>query len=205
MENVCLECNKETNNPKFCNSSCSAKYNNKHRSISFDPKNDKRTKIVECCICNIEIEVNIRSPKNYCKCDKCKAKKFTKIYLNKGKPKPICPVCDTTLEKFGSICCSNECASIHRKNVQHEQIRASNGTCHGIRVLKQFLIDTTGHKCCICNGEEWNEMPMPLVIDHINGRAKDNRLENLRLVCGNCDMQLPTYKSKNKNSDRKRK
>lgn len=44
---------------------------------------------------------------------------------------------------------------------------------------------------------------IPLVIDHINGRSSDNRLENLRLVCGNCDMLLPTYKSKNKNSDRK--
>lgn len=29
-------------------------------------------------------------------------------------------------------------------------------------------------------------------------------LDNLRLVCGNCDMQLPTYKSKNKNSDRRK-
>lgn len=44
--------------------------------------------------------------------------------------------------------------------------------------------------------------PIPLILYHINGRASDDRLENLRLVCGNCDMQLPTYKSKNKHSDR---
>ena len=46
---------------------------------------------------------------------------------------------------------------------------------------------------------------IPLVLDHINGRANDDRLENLRLVCCNCDAQLPTYKSKNKNSDRKKR
>ena len=39
-------------------------------------------------------------------------------------------------------------------------------------------------------------------MDHINGRASDNRRENLRLICPNCDSQLPTYKSRNKNSDR---
>lgn len=38
---------------------------------------------------------------------------------------------------------------------------------------------------------------MPLIVDHINGNPEDDRLENLRLVCGNCDMQLPTYKSRN--------
>lgn len=48
----------------------------------------------------------------------------------------------------------------------------------------------------------WMNQPIPLILYHINGRASDDRLENLRLVCGNCDMQLPTYKSKNKHSDR---
>lgn len=47
--------------------------------------------------------------------------------------------------------------------------------------------------------------PIPLVLDHINGKSSDNNLENLRLVCGNCDMQLPTYKSKNKNSERRKR
>jgi len=39
--------------------------------------------------------------------------------------------------------------------------------------------------------------PMPLILDHINGINNDNRIENLRFVCSNCDTQLPTYKSKN--------
>lgn len=37
-----------------------------------------------------------------------------------------------------------------------------------------------------------------MVIDHINGDATDNRRENLRLLCPNCDSQLPTFKSRNR-------
>lgn len=34
----CLNCNKDTNNPKFCNSSCAAKFNNKNRSKNIYKK-----------------------------------------------------------------------------------------------------------------------------------------------------------------------
>jgi hypothetical protein len=34
---------------------------------------------------------------------------------------------------------------------------------------------------------------MSLVLDHINGVADDNRLENLRIVCPNCNATLDTH------------
>ena len=33
-------------------------------------------------------------------------------------------------------------------------------------------------------------------INHINGINNDNRIENLRFLCSNCDSQLPTYKNR---------
>ena len=63
------------------------------------------------------------------------------------------------------------------------------------RIIKDDKIE---YKCQCCNiGPEWNGKPMPLILDHINGIHNDNRLENLRFVCSNCDSQLDTYKSKN--------
>ena len=37
---------------------------------------------------------------------------------------------------------------------------------------------------------------MPLILDHINGINNDNRIENLRFLCSNCDSIQSTYKSK---------
>ena len=63
------------------------------------------------------------------------------------------------------------------------------------RIIQQELIP---YECAICSmPPEWNGQPMSLVLDHINGINNDNRLDNLRFVCHNCDSQLPTYKARN--------
>jgi predicted RNA-binding Zn-ribbon protein involved in translation (DUF1610 family) len=48
--------------------------------------------------------------------------------------------------------------------------------------------------CSECNNEGWwNNKPLTLQLDHINGDKKDNRLENLHYLCPNCHTQTPTY------------
>lgn len=56
----------------------------------------------------------------------------------------------------------------------------------------------TPYVCAICGQEPfWNDKPLTLTLDHINGFNHDNRFENLRWICPNCDRQLDTYGSKN--------
>lgn len=64
----------------------------------------------------------------------------------------------------------------------------------------------TEYKCAICGQEPfWNGKELTLTLDHINGNNKDDRLENLRWVCPNCDRQLDTFCSKNINYDLRKK
>src|SRR3954451_3875077 len=54
-------------------------------------------------------------------------------------------------------------------------------------------------RCELCGqGEEWFGARMSLILDHINGDATDNRLENLQIVCPNCAATLETHCGRNK-------
>lgn len=56
----------------------------------------------------------------------------------------------------------------------------------------------TEYKCAICGLEPfWNGKELVLTLDHINGHNHDDRLENLRWICPNCDRQLNTFAGRN--------
>jgi hypothetical protein len=62
--------------------------------------------------------------------------------------------------------------------------------------LKQRLYDSglKQRACELCGqGEDWHGRRMSLILDHINGVADDNRLENLQVVCPNCAATLETH------------
>lgn len=63
------------------------------------------------------------------------------------------------------------------------------------RLIKDLILNNT---CYICKiSPEWMGKPLVLRIDHINGIRNDHRVDNLRLVCPNCDSQLPTFCGRN--------
>jgi transposase len=62
------------------------------------------------------------------------------------------------------------------------------------------------NQCAICGLTDiWQDKPLKLQLDHINGINNDNRLENLRYLCPNCHTQTETFCSKNKAHTSKRK
>lgn len=76
-----------------------------------------------------------------------------------------------------------------------ENSEISRGTVRR-RLITYNLID---YSCQICKRKTKiiNNKKETLVLDHINGVNNDHRLENLRFVCGSCDLQLETASGKN--------
>jgi hypothetical protein len=61
-----------------------------------------------------------------------------------------------------------------------------------------FAEGLKARRCELCGqGEEWRGRRMSLILDHVNGVATDNRLENLQIVCPNCAATLDTHCGRN--------
>ena len=72
----------------------------------------------------------------------------------------------------------------------------TEGSFRGGSNLKKRLLSGNYLKevCSDCGiGPEYNNKPLTLQVDHVNGSNEDNRMENLRLLCPNCHSQTDTF------------
>jgi hypothetical protein len=102
---------------------------------------------------------------------------------------------------------------IKKNNIDISHFIKNNKNHHGgkwsleqILVEDSFYTKTTSLKerlykegikkrlCELCGQDEiWKNKKISLILDHINGDRHDNRIENLRIVCPNCNASLETH------------
>jgi Zn finger protein HypA/HybF involved in hydrogenase expression len=87
--------------------------------------------------------------------------------------------------------CSNRCQADYK--IKQRFVENSNWKYS----MRNFIIRERGNCCESCGITEWNGNPISFHIDHINGNRKDNRKENLKVLCPNCHSQTETFASKN--------
>lgn len=81
-----------------------------------------------------------------------------------------------------------------KKPIEHYLV--ANNTKSSSHSIKERLYKEGIKKreCEECGqGEIWRGLKMSLILDHKNGDRYDYRLENLRIVCPNCNSTFPTH------------
>lgn len=80
-------------------------------------------------------------------------------------------------------------------------MRGRGGISKHIRV---YMMEKYSNKCFRCGWCEVNPITnrVPLEIEHIDGNYKNNKEENLALICPNCHSLTSTYKALNKGNGR---
>jgi len=128
---------------------------------------------------------------------------------NHKKIKPKCPVCGKEPARSFYKYCSNSCQQKYQQSqylLNWKEGRISGLQSIGIvsTSVKRYLRHKYNDKCCLCGWSEVNPKTgkVPLVADHIDGNWKNNKEDNLRLICPNCDSLLPTFSALNKGNGR---
>lgn len=97
---------------------------------------------------------------------------------------------------------------LSNKKIPLDKILVSGSTYQNTTNLKHKLYDE-GLKQPICEecgqDENWRGKHISMILDHINGVHDDNRLENLRIVCPNCNAALPTHCGRNSKRNKREK
>lgn len=119
--------------------------------------------------------------------------------IRKEREKKNCIVCETPHK--GTKFCSTDCAKKHHWKIYVDEMERT-GFARAPVTTKKYLKEKHGDCCSVCGLTKWCDKEIVLILDHIDGNAENWALVNLRLVCPNCDSQLPTFKNRNKGKGR---
>jgi Zn finger protein HypA/HybF involved in hydrogenase expression len=83
----------------------------------------------------------------------------------------------------------------NRKKTKLEDIMVENSTFSTghlkERLIKEGILE---NRCALCQQlPEWCGKKLVMILDHINGVNNDHRIDNLRLLCPNCNSQTDTF------------
>jgi len=128
----------------------------------------------------------------------------------KNKDLLYCLYCKTLLKgkryKYcNSICQQNHAYETYIENWKNEKETGLSGETQTSRHIRRYLFIKYNNKCSKCSWSEINTITrkIPLQINHIDGNFKNNKEENLELLCPNCHSLTPTFGSLNKGNGRR--
>lgn len=89
--------------------------------------------------------------------------------------------------------CSNKCQGfwVWEYVTKPDVIKGNRRNAYS---LKRYLVEIFGECCSECGqNSTWNNKPLTLQLDHIDGNSDNNLPNNIRLLCPNCHSQTETF------------
>lgn len=165
-------------------------------------------KIIKCLYCGKEtVDKYYNSKKKFCD-NSCAAKYNNQ--LRKRKPPKYCKNCEKELSRRNKIYCNGKCQHEYKRKQWIKEWKEGKHT--GIigqdqlaTNLKQYIKEKFNNKCIKCGWSEINPYTNtnPVEIDHIDGNFRNNKEENLTLLCPNCHSLTETYRGANRGKGRR--
>jgi len=128
----------------------------------------------------------------------------------------VCKNCNTDFKFRGysnrNVFCGIPCSKEYNSNTAKQRFEdlynlwledKDLGINNPRKLIKKFVEKRDGYKCKCCGLTEWLGKDIVLWCDHIDGDATNNKSNNFRLVCPNCDSQSATFGGKNYGKGRK--
>ena len=177
-------------------------------------ENRKRRKKIKCKNCGKEVirtfaDIKKSKTNNFFCNRSCSATyngekhpKRKKVY-NENRFK-YCIFCKKELVKTQKKYCNNTCRNNHEyEKFLKKWFDGADDGCRGKNkenkstYIERYLREKYGNKCQKCGWNEINEYTgkVPLDVHHINGDWKNNKEENLELICLNCHSLTINYRN----------
>ena len=126
------------------------------------------------------------------------------------------PVCKTSfsyrevLQKLNLVCAGGNYKNLQKNiskfdiDISHMVHQAHNQGKEFIKFndlskvssIKRRFAKEVGYFCSNCGIHTWNDRPLTLELDHIDGDNRNNAKDNLRLLCPNCHSQTNTFRNR---------
>lgn len=158
----------------------------------------------KCLFCGLEI-----IPKEGQKVSEVKRKKFcgqscsAQRSNQKRKIERFCIKCGKILHT-GKVYCSRKCQ--RQKDYESYVTSWKNGEQDGLikndkmsRHLRKYLLKKNNFSCQKCGWNKINQFikKCPVEIHHIDGNFRNNKEENLEILCPNCHSLTQTFRNNN--------
>jgi hypothetical protein len=161
-----------------------------------------KSKKVNCLNCYVEIKTTIKEDKKFCS-HSCSAS------FNNKKRKTVKKCLNCDIEIIYSKFCNHSCEKEYNYNEYIKKwkegkvdgISGKKGTSSYIR---RYIFKKYSSKCSKCGWCEINKITgkTPLNLEHKDGNWKNNKEDNLDLLCPNCHSLTETYGSLNRGKGR---